>query len=91
MVTIPKETRRFFQRIETEFVHKIQRWREYKTTRSLIDDFFKLKKDGLSMDYLHRYTMRSVHKFISIGALLAGTLALPCYNTKEKLQRLIES
>jgi len=88
---IPEETRRFFQRIETEFVHKIQRWQEYKTTRSLIDDFFKLKKDGLSTDYLHRYTIRSVHKFISIDALLAGTLALLGYNTKEKLQRLAES
>jgi len=43
------------------------------------------------MDCLHRYTMRSVHKFISIDALLAGTLALLCYNTKEKLQRLDES
>jgi len=59
---IPEETRRFFQRIETEFVHKVQRWREYKPTRSLIDDFFKLKKDGLSMDCLHRHTIRSVHK-----------------------------
>jgi len=87
---IPEETRRFFQRIETEFVHKVQRWQEYKTTRSIIDDFFKLKEDGLPMDCLHRYTMRSVHKFISIDALLAGTLALPDYNTKEELQRLVE-
>ena len=83
---IPEETRRFFQRLKTEFVHKIQRWQEYKTIRSLIDDFFKLKKNGLSMDCLHRYTMRSVHKFISLNALLAGTLALLGYNTKEKLQ-----
>jgi len=88
---IPEENRRFFQRIETEFVHKVQRWQEYKTTRSLIDDFFKLKKDGLFMDCLHRYTMRSVHKFISIGALLAGTLALLGYNTKENLQMPAES
>jgi len=79
---IPEESRRFFQRIETEFAHKIQRWREYKTTRSPIDDFFKLKKDGQSMDCLHRCTTRSVHKFISIDTLLAGTLALLCYNTK---------
>jgi len=88
---IPEETRRFFQRIETEFTHKIQRWQEYKTTRSISDDFFKLKKDGVSMDCLHCYTMRSVHKFISIDALLAGTIALIGYNTKEKLQRLSES
>jgi len=41
------------------------------------------------MDCLHRYTMRSVHKFISIDALLAGTLTLLCYNTKKNYKGLM--
>ena len=88
---IAEKTRTFFQKITTEFAHKIRHWREYQSRRSLIEDIFKLKKEGLSLNHVHRYTMRSVHKFISLIVLLAGTLTILGYNTKEQLQTLAES
>jgi len=88
---IPEKIKNFFQGLKAEFKHKIQHWAEYQSIRGLIEDVFTLKKEGLSLDCLHRYTWRSVHKIISLVALLAGTITLLGYNTNKKIQKLAAS
>ncbi|MBM4241118.1 MAG: transposase [Euryarchaeota archaeon] len=85
---MPEETRRFFQRLKVQFKHKIQEWLEHKPIRSIIKDFFKLTKKSLTLDQLHHYTKRSVHRFVVLNALLAGIITSLGYNTKENIQKL---
>ncbi len=52
---------------------------------------FKVLKNSLSLKNLHRYSKRSVAKFIALCVLLLGMLVSMGFNTKEKLQALAES
>jgi len=40
------------------------------------------------MDKLHRYTKRSVEKFVALNVLLVGMVVLRGFREKEALQRL---
>jgi hypothetical protein len=88
---IPGKIKKLFQGLKAEFKYKIENWQKYKKTRSKIEDFFKLEKNSLSLTKLHRYTRRSVTKFIYLNALLAGILVSIGYSSKKHLQRLAES
>jgi len=85
-----KKNKFFFKRLVKEFEMKLENWRKFKPVRSYIEDIFKVAKNSFSLDKIHRYTFRSVKKFVSLGVLLVGIVVLLGFDSKEELQRLAE-
>ena len=50
----------------------LENWKKYKPIRGMIEDIFKLAKNAFSLKNLHRYTKRSVKKFVCLHVLLVG-------------------
>ena len=67
----------------------LQKWKEFKAVRSVIEDVFKLAK-SFGLGRLHRYTRRSVLKFAALNVLLIGLVAALGFREKKMLQRLAE-
>ena len=82
-----KKTKSFFETLVRELKAKLENWREFKPIRSYIEDLFKVAKNSFSLNKIHRYTMRSVKKFVSLGVLLVGVVILLGFNSKEELQK----
>jgi len=85
-----KRTKSLFQNLKKEFKSKMEKWTCFKAIRSIIEDMFKLAKKSLSLDKIHRYTQKSVAKFISLNVLLLGTIISLGNTSKEQLQHLAE-
>lgn len=79
-----------YETLVTALKRELNRWNDYLEIRSTIEDFFKLVKDALSLQRLHRYSRRSVLKFVCIDVLLAGIIILTGFNSKRQLQALAE-
>jgi len=79
-----------FVKLVREFVRLIKDWERFKAARSIIDDLFKVAKNSFALDKLHRYTMRSVKKFVALNVLLVGVVISLGFREKEALQRLAE-
>jgi hypothetical protein len=71
-------------------MEKLKHWEDYKGLRSKIEDFNKLLKVGLSLNKIHSYTAKSIHKFTYLSVLLAGLITFIGFRTKKPLQRLTE-
>ena len=80
----------FLEAGEGVFVRLIKEWEKFKAIRSVIDDLFKVAKKCFALDKLHRYTMRSVKKFVALNVLLVGMVVSLGFREKEALQRLAE-
>ncbi len=80
----------FLKKLVSEFKEKISNWEPFKYVRSFIEDVFKIEKNALSLDKLHKYTSRSVEKTCSLAVLLIGVLASMGFKEKGNLQRLAE-
>jgi len=85
-----KRSKSFFKRLVRELKAKLENWKEFKPIRSYIEDIFKVAKNSFSLDKIHRYTFRSVKKFVSLGVLLVGIVISLGFSSKEELQRLAE-
>ena len=46
----------FLKKLVSEFKEVIANWKSFKYVRSFIEDVFKIKKNALSLDKLHKYT-----------------------------------
>ena len=68
----------------------LDNWKEYRPIRGMIEDIFKLAKDAFSLRKLHRYTERSVGKFICLNVLLVGIVVSLGFNSKADLQQMAE-
>jgi len=68
----------------------LENWEKYKPIRGMIKDIFKLAKNVFSLNNLHRYTKRSVKKFVCLHVLLVGIVVSLDINSKEKLQKIAE-
>jgi hypothetical protein len=79
-----------YETLVTALKRELNRWTDYLEIRSTIEDFFKLVKDALSLQRLHRYSRSSVLKFVCIDVLLAGMIILTGFNSKKQLQALAE-
>jgi hypothetical protein len=79
-----------YQRLVRDFKRKISKWQKLKPIRGMIEDWNKLTKRALSMKKIHRFTYRSIVKFVSLNALLAGLLTTHGYNSKKAIQALAE-
>ena len=69
---------------------KLENWKKYKPIRGMIEDIFKLAKNAFSLKNLHRYTKRSVKKFVCLHVLLVGIVVSLGINSKEELQKIAE-
>lgn len=80
----------FYKRLVRDFKRKITNWKRLKPIRGMIEDWNKLTKEAFSMKKIHRFTYRSVVKYVSLNALLAGIITLLGYNSKKAIQCLSE-
>ena len=83
------EERRRFKALKAKLMNLLQRWHEFKPVRSAIEDVFKLAK-SFGLRNLHRYTRRSVYKFVAVNVLLVGVVVAMGFREKKVLQRLAE-
>ena len=68
----------------------LENWEKYKSIRGMIEDIFKLAKNAFSLNNLHRYTKRSVKKFVCLHVLLVRIVVSLGINSKEELQKIAE-
>ena len=68
----------------------LENWEKYKPIRGMVEDIFKLAKNTFSLNNLHRYTKRSVKKFVCLHVLLVAIVVSLGINSKEKLQKIAE-
>jgi len=80
----------FFKKLVKVLIHHLKREDELKSKRSEVEDVFKLGKCGLFMDKIHRFTRRSVAKFVYANVLLIAILIRLGFKEKKVLQRLAE-
>jgi hypothetical protein len=85
-----EKNKKFFNQLMESLRIKLENWEEYKPIRSIIEDMFKLAKNAFSLKKLHRYTERSVKKFVCLDVLLIGIIVSLGINSKEDLQRIAE-
>ena len=83
--------KKLYQKLKTELLQKISKWKKYKPIRGKIEDFFKLCKSGLGLKKIHKYTPKSAKKTTIIIVFLAGLITTTGYNTKTALQTLSET
>ncbi len=85
-----KKVKQEYEKLVTTLKLEHNRWTHYLDIRSTLKDFFKLVKDALSLQRLHRYSRSSVLKFVCIDELFAGMIILTGFNSKKQLQALAE-
>jgi len=85
-----RKVKKEYENLVAILARELHRWEDFIEIRSSIEDFFKLVKDALSLKVLHRYSRRSVLKFICIDVLLAGIIILTGFQSKKHLQALAE-
>jgi len=79
-----------YENLVSTLKRELNRWTDYLDIRSVIEDFFKLAKDALSLSRLHRYSRRSMAKFVCVYVLLAGMIILTGVHQKKELQAIAE-
>ena len=78
-----------FIKLARKFREMILKWERYRSIRSRIEDLFKLAKNSFSLDKLHRYTKKSVKKFVGLNVLLLGMIVSMGIRRKEELHKLV--
>ena len=84
----PEKEKEFYRGLVKSLKAKLENWEKYKPIRGMIEDIFKLAKKCLKN--LHRYTKRSVKKFVCLHVLLVGIVVSLGINSKEELQKIAE-
>jgi hypothetical protein len=85
-----KKIKDIYKRLVSRLKFEMDRWTEYIPIRSHIENLFKLAKNSVSHQKIHRYSRPSVVKFVSINVLLVGMIILNGFSSKEQLQRISE-
>jgi len=80
----------FYKGLVKSLKAKLENWEKYTQIRGMIEDIFKLAKNAFSLKILHRYTKRSVKKFVCLHVLLVGIVVSLGINSKEELQKIAE-
>lgn len=84
--TIKNDTEEIFKVL----CEKLNKWKNFKPLRGLIEDFFKVGKDAFGLGKFHSYTAESMKKNIYLCILLTALIVQEGYKTKTQLQRLSE-
>lgn len=85
-----EKEKQFFIALYEEFKEKLLEWKDFKPIRRIIEDVFKLLKEGFFKEKIHRYTKKSCERFIASGVLLAGIIFSEGFRSKEHLQTMAE-
>ena len=72
------------------FRSKLRNWKELKSIRGIIEDFFKVAKDALGLGEFHSYTVESMSRKIYLCLLLTTLIVQQGSKSKTQLQRLAE-
>ena len=83
-----EKEKEFYRGLVKSLKAKLENWEKYKPIRG--EDIFKLAKNAFSLKNLHRYTKRSVKKFVCLHVLLVGMVVSLGINSKEELQKIAE-
>jgi len=86
----PEKEKEFYKGLVKSLKAILENWEKYKPIRGMIEDIFKLTKNAFSLNNLHRYTKRSVKKFVCLHVLLVGIVVSLGINSKEELQKIAE-
>ncbi len=78
-----------FVKLVREFVRLIKNWEVFKSIRALSTIFSKVTKNFFGLSKIHRYTKKSVEKFVVLMYFL-DKVVLKGFKKKEALQRLAE-
>ncbi|WP_456369782.1 transposase [Geoglobus sp.] len=84
-----KEDMKLFRGLKRKLMTLPENWQSFRSIRSMIEDVFKLAK-SFGLRRLHRYTRRSVYKFVALNVLLVGVVVALAFREKKVLQRLAE-
>ena len=85
-----EKEKQFFMELHKEFEEKLSEWEDFRPIRRIIEDVFKLLKEGFFKEKIHRYTKKSCERFIACGVLLAGVIFSEGFRSKEHLQTMAE-
>lgn len=85
-----EEEKNLFLKLTTTLYEKLENWKELKSVRGLIEDFFKVCKDAFSLGEFHSYTQSSMRRNIYLCILLSTLAIQQGFDTKTKLQQLAE-
>ena len=69
-----RKVKKEYENLAAILARELHHWEDFIEIRSSREDLFKLVKDALPLKLLHRYSRRSVLKFICIDVLLAGII-----------------
>ena len=85
-----KELKKDIDSIASILFNKLQNWKDLKSVRGIIEDFFKVAKDAFGLGEFHSYTVESMSRKIYLCLLLTALIVQQGYKTKTQLQRLAE-
>ena len=86
----PEKEKEFYKGLMKSLKAILENWEKYKPIRGMMEDIFKLAKNAFSLNNLHRYTKRSVKKFVCLHVFLVGIVVSLGINSKEELQKIDE-
>ena len=86
----PEKEKEFYKGLMKSLKAILKNWNKYKPIRGMIEDILKLAKNAFSLNNLHRYTKRSVKKFVCLHVFLVGIVVSLGINSKEELQKIAE-
>lgn len=78
-----------YKKLKGRLISMLKNWKKFKPIRSAIEDVFKLGK-SMGLKKLHRYTMKSVHKYSALNVLLIGITISLGLREKKVIQSLAE-
>ena len=84
----PEKEKKFYNGLVKSLKAKLENWKKYRPIRGMIEDIFKLAKDAFSLKKLHRYTKRSVKKFVCLHVLLVGIVVSLVLTQRRNYRRL---
>ena len=83
--------KRTYKTLRRRFKALLYHWKDYKSIRSKIEDFFKFMKNGVGYSKIPVYTYKSAAKNAFLNVLLAGLIVAHLNPDTKELQRLAES
>ena len=61
--------------------------KKFKPIRRKIEDFFKVLKQGLNMEQIHKYTPKSVKKTVYLNVFLGSLIISQGFYSKTAIQQ----
>jgi hypothetical protein len=86
---IPKK--QIYKNLYRRFKALLYHWKDYKSIRSKIEDFFKFMKNGVGYSKIHVYTYKAAAKNTFLNVLLVGLIVASLTPDNKELQCLAES